>query len=89
MKDSAEAIRAEEFDRMFDEGVEDIVDNLDLSTARRPGRKPQRTVVHRINVDMPEWMIEGLDAAADRLAVNRQAIIKTWLSERLAEEARA
>jgi hypothetical protein len=34
-------ISAEEFDRRFDEG-EDITPFLDLSSARRPGREPQR-----------------------------------------------
>ncbi len=71
-------IKAEELDQIFDEGKEDIVDYLDLTTARRINRKTRK-----VNVDLPEWMIASLDAEADRLAINRQAVIKTWLAERI------
>ncbi|MDR2714171.1 MAG: BrnA antitoxin family protein [Coriobacteriales bacterium] len=71
-------IKSEEFDRLFDEGKDDIVEHLDLSSARRPNRKTRK-----VNVDLPEWMIVSLDAEADRLAINRQAVIKTWLAERI------
>ena len=40
----------------------------------------------KVNVDMPEWMIEALDEEADRLSVNRQAVIKFWLAERIEQE---
>ena len=74
----AKTIKSEEFDRLFDEGREDITAYLDLSSARRPNRKTRK-----VNVDLPEWMINSLDAEADRLAINRQAVIKTWLAERI------
>ncbi len=76
-------MKAEEFDRRFDEG-EDITDYLDLSKARRPGHETRR-----VNVDFPSWMIESLDLVAKRLGVTRQSIIKVWLAERLKEEKRA
>ena len=37
----------------------------------------------RVNVDFPQWMIAGLDDKASRLGVNRQAVIKAWIAERL------
>lgn len=37
-----------------------------------------------MNVDFPAWMIDQLDAEAERLGVTRQSIIKVWLAERLA-----
>ena len=70
-------ITAEEFDRRFDAG-EDMGDYLDLSSKRRPNRR------RRVNVDLPEWMIESLDREAERLGVSRQAVIKVWIGERLA-----
>ncbi len=76
-------ISAEEFDRIFDEGKEDIMDYLDLSKARVHRSK---TEIRRVNVDFPEWMIEGLDVAAESLAINRQAVIKTWIADRLRQE---
>ena len=71
-------MKAHEFDRKFDEGVEDIMDDLDMSTASRP-LKEQR----RVNVDFPVWMVESIDREAGRLGVTRQSIIKVWIAERL------
>lgn len=76
----AKKIKTEEFDKVFDENTEDIVDYLDMTTAKRSNRKTRK-----VNVDLPEWMIVSLDAEADRLAINRQAVIKTWLAERIDE----
>ncbi|MBO3461654.1 BrnA antitoxin family protein [Aetokthonos hydrillicola Thurmond2011] len=70
-------MKAEEFDRRFDEG-EDVTDFLDLSEARRPGYEQRR-----VNVDFPVWMIEALDQEAQRLGVTRQSIIKVWIAARL------
>ncbi|GAB5412616.1 MAG: hypothetical protein Cons2KO_02190 [Congregibacter sp.] len=71
-------MKAKEFDRKFDQGAEDIIENLDLSTLKRPNQTPRR-----VNVDFPEWMIAALDKEAARLGVTRQSIIKVWLAERL------
>ena len=71
-------MKAREFDAAFDDNEVDIVDQLDLSRARRPGRE-----VQRVNVDFPTWMVSSLDAEASRLGITRQAVIKTWIAERL------
>ena len=75
-------MKAEDFDKKFDEGVDDIIDDLDLATKRRPHYEQRR-----INVDVPSWMIDSLDQAASRTGVTRQSIIKVWLVERLQDEA--
>jgi hypothetical protein len=74
-------MKAKEFDVKFDRG-EEVIDALDVSKARRPGRQ-----VKRVNVDFPEWMIGGLDREARRLGVTRQSIIKTWIADRLEKTA--
>lgn len=71
-------MRASDFDERFDEGREDVVDDLDMATARRPRRD-----VRRVNVDFPAWMVESLDREAQRLGVTRQSVIKVWIAERL------
>lgn len=71
-------MKAREFDAAFDDNEVDIVDQLDFTRARRPGRD-----VQRVNVDFPTWMVTSLDAEATRLGITRQAIIKTWIAERL------
>ena len=71
-------MKAREFDAAFDDNQVDILDQLDLTRSRRPGRE-----VQRVNVDFPTWMVASLDAEATRLGITRQAIIKTWIAERL------
>ncbi len=70
-------MKAKKFDKKFDDG-ENIVENLDLSKARRPKQEQKR-----VNVDFPLWMIQSLDKEARRLGVPRQSIIKVWIAERL------
>lgn len=71
-------MKAKEFDEKFDANEEDILSELDLSSAKRVNQQQKR-----VNVDFPIWMIESLDREASRLGVTRQSIIKVWLAERL------
>jgi len=75
-------MKARDFDKKFEEGQEDIVGDLDLSTARRVNQEAKR-----INVDFTSWVVESLDREAARIGVTRQSIIKVWLVERLQAEA--
>ena len=70
-------MKAEEFDKRFDEG-EDVSRYLDISKGRRRAQDQKR-----VNVDFPLWMIHLLDKEARRLGVPRQSIIKVWVAERL------
>ena len=65
-------MKAEELDKKFDAG-EDIIDNLDLNKAKRPGLKTKRV--------FPTWMVHKLDKEAMRLGITRQSVIKFWISE--------
>jgi len=75
-------MKAEEFEKKFDEAKEDLLEDLELSTARRVNLEQKR-----INVDFPNWIVEALDRKATRIGVTRQSIIKMWLVERLQLEA--
>jgi len=70
-------MKAEEFDKKFDDG-EEVSHLLDLSRAHKLNKDQKR-----VNVDFPLWMVNQLDAEARRLGVTRQSIIKIWLAERL------
>jgi hypothetical protein len=72
-------MKAKIFDRKFDAGQQ-IVDQLDLSKARRIGTDPKR-----VNVDFPAWMVDSLDREARRIGVTRQSLIKLWLADKLAQ----
>jgi len=70
-------MKAEELDRKFDED-EEVLEHFDLTTLKRPGLEAKR-----VNVDFPQWMVDGLDKEASRLGIHRQAVIKFWIAERL------
>lgn len=71
-------MKAKEFDKMFDEGKEDILQYAELSTATRPNLEQKK-----INIDMPVWMINNLDKEAKRLGISRQSLLKTWVAEKI------
>jgi hypothetical protein len=70
-------MRAKTFDRRFD-SAEKIIDQLDLSKAKRVGIDAKR-----VNVDFPRWTVDSLDREARRMGVTRQSLIKLWLADRL------
>jgi len=70
-------MKAEDLDRKFDDG-EDVLEHFDLSTLKRPGLEAQS-----VEISLPQWMLAALDREAQRLGIERDAVIKLWLSERL------
>jgi hypothetical protein len=69
-------MKAEEFDRKFDEGEEDIIQYLDLAQMKRPGLAQQP-----LNINFPVWMIEAVDKEAQRLGITRESVIKAWIAD--------
>ena len=47
------------------------------------GQKKPDTISH--TMDFPKWMIEAIDQEADLLQIPRNAVIKTWLADRIKE----
>jgi len=72
---------AEEFDRRFDDG-EDVHDLIDMSKAKiiRHGKKV------RITLDVAEELIKDIDCIRKNIGVDRGALIKVWLHERVQQE---
>ena len=70
-----------EFDRRFDEG-EDIHDLVDMTKAKiiRHGKKV------RITLDIAEELVQDIDQIRQRIGVDRAALIKIWLHERVQRE---
>ncbi|MCL6706971.1 BrnA antitoxin family protein [Pseudomonas sp. R2.Fl] len=71
-------MKAEELDRLFDEGQEDVLQYFDLGSAERPNLLPMA-----VDVELPRWMVNRLDQEARLLGVTRQSLIAVWLAERL------
>ncbi len=67
---------AKEFDRRFD-ASEKILSEFDLDTT-----------IKKINADFPMWMVKVLDDESTRLGIPRQAVIKTWINERIESNKR-
>nr|VFJ57242.1 MAG: hypothetical protein BECKDK2373B_GA0170837_106426 [Candidatus Kentron sp. DK] len=75
-------MKAKDFDEKFNANQNDLLGDLDLSSAKRPNQRQKR-----VNVDFPVWMIASLDHEATRLGVTRQSIIKVWIAERLEQQS--
>jgi len=75
------AKNSKEFDKRFNSG-EDIHDLIDLSKA---------TVIHhgkkvRITLDVAESLVKDIDEIRKRIGVDRGALIKVWLHEKVKQE---
>jgi hypothetical protein len=81
MKNKKIAKSTEEFDRRFDDG-EDIHDLVDMEKAKiiRHGRKV------RITLDVAEELVKEIDRIRESIGVDRGALIKVWLHERIQQE---
>ena len=74
-------MKVNELDKKFDDNEESILEYFDLSKAERVNLQQQQ-----VNIDMPLWMIQRLDREASRLGISRQAVIKTWLADRIKKQ---
>ena len=81
MKKKRLAESTAEFDRRFDAG-EDIHELIDMSKAEiiRRGKKV------RITIDMSETLVTEIDKIRRKIGVDRGALIKVWLHERVKQE---
>lgn len=59
---------------MFDNG-EDILSYVDLGNPVVEHHPPLET--------MPAWMVNELDEEAAELAISRNAVVNTWIADRL------
>ena len=84
MKKKTLAKSGAELDRRFDSG-EDIHDLIDLSKATmiHHGRKV------RITLDIGESLVKDIDEIRRKIGVDRGALIKVWLHEKVKEEKEA
>ncbi len=81
MKKERLAKNTKEFDRRFDAG-EDVHDLIDMEKAKviRHGKKV------RLTIDVAESLVKELDDIRQKIGVDRGALIKVWLHERVAQE---
>ena len=78
--DGTKTITVEEFDRLFDEGSDEIDDFIDWSSARRAS-----DIEQHLEVNLPFYVALSLDREAAKLGVTKQALIESWVIEKLEE----
>ena len=84
MSKTSDTLRAEQIDKKFDDG-EDVLEYFDLENPQV--NAPLRSVEQkRVTLTMPKWMIQGLDKQAADLAISRNAVINTYLAEKLTNQ---
>lgn len=71
-------MKANDFDKKFNENTEDMHEDIDLSTACRINQERKQ-----VCMDVPVWLVDSLDREAERMGCTRQTLIKMWLEERL------
>jgi hypothetical protein len=81
MKKKGLAKSASEFDRRFDAG-EDIHDLIDMEKAK----VIRRVKKVRLTIDVAESLVNELDEIRQKIGVDRGALIKVWLHERVRQE---
>ena len=77
-----EEVKASDIDEAF-EHDDDVRRYFDMTKPRVI--RPAKTKTRKVNLTLPDWMVESLDAEADELAVSRNAVVNTWLAEKIAE----
>lgn len=75
---NTKTIKAAELDEAFDRG-DDMRQYFDFSKPRIV--KPAKTKTRKVNLTIPEWIIEDLDEEADELAISRNSVVNIWLAE--------
>ena len=71
-------MRASEIDKIFDEDKKEALDYFNTSKIKMLNEETKR-----VNIDFPVWIINAIDKEAKHIGVNRQAIVKMWLTEKL------
>lgn len=78
-KIDAKSITSDQLEEMFDNG-EDILNYVDLE---HPMVEHHPPLEKRITLTMPAWMVSELDDEAAELAISRNAVVNTWIADRL------
>ena len=71
-------IDAEELDRIFDEGEEDVDQYFDVENVEYPGREARM-----IAIDLPASVFDALKREADRAGTAVESLAEDWIAEKV------
>ncbi len=66
--------------------MDQALDEADLSTEFATKGVVKASHLKKINLDLPEWLVQQIDRVAKRLGVSRQPLLKIWIHDRLRAE---
>lgn len=66
--------------------MDSFLESTDLGNYFEQYGQVQSPKIKKINLDLPEWLIQQLDLEASRAGVSRQPLIKLWLLQKLEDE---
>ena len=76
---NSQLLDTQQLEQRFDDGGV-VIGYFDLD---HPVGEHHPGVQKRITLTMPDWIVEGLDEEAEELAISRNAVVNTWLAERI------
>ncbi len=71
-------ISAEEFDRIFDEGEQDVLQYFDMDNIRRPGRE-----TCNVAIDLPVHVLEAVEQQSRATGSSVSELHESWIEERV------
>lgn len=67
--------------------MDHILESADLSEEFATKGIVRRPHIKKINLDLPEGIVQQIDNIAEKVGVSRQPLLKIWIHERLKIEA--
>ena len=62
------------------------LEEQDLGEVFRKKGVVVRPAFKKINLDLPDGVVEQIDAVAEKIGISRQPLLKLWIHERLKQE---
>jgi len=66
--------------------MDEFLESQDLGEVFAKSGRVVQPKIRRVNLDLPQWLLDQLDLEAARAGVARQPLIKLWLIQKLDEE---
>lgn len=66
--------------------MDQSLESSDLSGDFKKRAIVKKPYIKKINLDLPEGMVEQIDRIAEKVGVSRQPLLKIWIHERLKVE---
>lgn len=66
--------------------MDQALEDADLATDFETKGVVKNLHLKKINLDLPEWLVQQIDRVAKRLGVSRQPLLKIWIHDRLRVE---